>query len=110
MSATVNRLAKWRAIFAAWQLGTRAKGDPEADAVRDHREVTILVRAEVNALTSLLISKGLIDEREFRRHLDVEAEHLMRAFEKRFPGAEATDEGMKLDLRKAAEWMKGFRP
>ena len=36
-----NRLTKWRSVFAGWQLGTRAKGDPECDAVRDHREVTI---------------------------------------------------------------------
>jgi hypothetical protein len=41
--AALNRLCKWRAIFAGWQLGTRAKGDPESDAVRDHREVTILI-------------------------------------------------------------------
>mgnify|MGYP001587156880 CR=1 FL=1 len=41
----INRLTKWRTLFTGWQLGTRAKGDPEGDAVRDHREVTILLRA-----------------------------------------------------------------
>lgn len=54
----MNKLAKWRSIFAGWQLGTRAKGDPESDAVRDHREATILLRAEVNALTACLIEGG----------------------------------------------------
>ena len=53
--AALNRLCKWRAIFAGWQLGTRAKGDPESDAVRDHREVTILLRAEASAMTGLLL-------------------------------------------------------
>jgi hypothetical protein len=32
----LQKLAKWRLIFAGWQLGTRLKGDPECDAVRDH--------------------------------------------------------------------------
>jgi len=43
--AALNVLAKWRAHFSGWQLGTRPKGDPEGDAVRDHREATILLRA-----------------------------------------------------------------
>jgi hypothetical protein len=50
----LNRVAKWRGLFAGWQLGTRPKGDPECDAVRDHREITILLRVEASALTRLL--------------------------------------------------------
>lgn len=34
----LNVVCKWRSLFAGWQLGTRPKGDPESDAVRDHRE------------------------------------------------------------------------
>jgi hypothetical protein len=64
----LNRLAKWRTVFAGWQLGTRAKGDPESDAVRDHREATILQRAELTALTSLLIKKQIITAAEFTAH------------------------------------------
>lgn len=48
--AALNKLAKWRSVFAGWQLGTRLKEDPECQAVKDHREVTILLRAEVSAL------------------------------------------------------------
>lgn len=110
MTATLNRLAKWRTILAGWQLGTRPKGDPECDAVRDHREVTMLLRVEVNALAQLLIGKGLITEAEFCRHVDVEAEHLMLAYEKTFPGAKAVDNGMSIDINRAYGWMKDFRP
>src|SRR5205809_59165 len=48
--AALNRLTKWRSVFAGWQLGTRPLGDPECDAVRDHREVTILMRAELTTI------------------------------------------------------------
>jgi hypothetical protein len=108
MSATLNRLAKWRTIFVSWQLGTRTSTDPEAQAVRDHREVTMLLRVEVNALVQLLVAKGVITADEFARHCDVEAEHLMRAYERFFPGAVATDDGMKIDLAQAQAWMGKF--
>ena len=61
-SRAMNRLAKWRSVFAGWQLGTRQIGDPESDAVRDHREVTLLLRAEQSALVLLLIEKGIFTE------------------------------------------------
>jgi hypothetical protein len=35
-NAALNVLAKWRGLFAGWQLGTRPKGDPESDAVRSN--------------------------------------------------------------------------
>jgi hypothetical protein len=46
-----TRLPEWRTAHRL-QLGTE-HGDPEGDAVRDHREVTLLLRAEINALTAL---------------------------------------------------------
>ena len=53
----INRLTKWKMVFAGWQLGTRPVGDPECDAVRDHREVTILLRAEITTLLALSLRK-----------------------------------------------------
>src|SRR5258707_8554059 len=49
MLAALNRLTKWRTHYAGWQLGTRAKGDPESDAVRDHRELTMLLRVDLTS-------------------------------------------------------------
>ncbi len=105
----VNRLAKWRSVFAGWQLGTRPKGDPECDAVRDHREATLLLRAEVNALLELCLAKGLFTADEWNLALGTEADHLSKEYEKRFLGMTATDIGIQYDAR-AAETMKHWRP
>lgn len=105
----INRLAKWRVLFAGWQLGTRLKGDPELEAVVHHRELSILLRAEVNAVTGLLISKGVFTQREFSEALADEAEALDRDYRKRFPGVRSDDNGLLFDQR-AAETMRGWKP
>jgi hypothetical protein len=106
--AALERLCKWRTIFAGWQLGTRSLDDPEAQAVRDHREVTMLLRCEVNALTKCLLDVGIVGRDQFQRALLSEAAQLSEDYERKFPGAKATDVGIQLDAR-AAEWMKKFR-
>ena len=108
----LNRVAKWRTLFTGWQLGTRPKGDPESDAVRDHREITILLRVEGSALISLLLAKGLITPGEWETALAQEANLLNTGYERRFPGVKATGSGLVMDTRKieAAGWMKGWRP
>jgi hypothetical protein len=105
----LNRLAKWRSHFAGWQLGTRPKGDPECDAIRDHREATLLLRAEVSALTGLLLHKGICTPDELDVAGELEADLLCEALSKRWPGVTATDEGLSYDKR-ALEWMKGWKP
>lgn len=109
-SRITNRLAKWRSVFAGWQLGTRVKGDPESDAVRNHREATILLRAEVNALTCCLIEAGVITSRSFTEQLILECEHLDEQYAKFFPGISAHDHGIDYKLPEAAETMKGWLP
>jgi hypothetical protein len=96
--ASLNRLCKWRSVFAGWQLGTRLRGDGESEAVRDHREVTMLLRAEVNALTKILLDAKIVNEDTLTRIVGEEAEYLSAAYEKKFPGAEPTDDGMTFDL------------
>jgi hypothetical protein len=97
-------------VFAGWQLGTRVDSDPECQAVRDHREVTMLMRAEINALTVCCIEAGLFTARQFTEQLVVEAEHLSQQYEKKFPGIHATDHGISYSLPSAGETMKGWRP
>jgi hypothetical protein len=109
VSAALQRLCKWRAVFAGWQLGTRPKGDPESDAVRDHRELTILLRAEVSALVAMLVGKGVFTAEEFCAALDKEAEQLSKDYEQRFPGFKARDYGMHMDAAIAADTMRGWR-
>lgn len=105
----LNKLCKWRMIFAGWQLGTRPNTDPEAQAVRDTREAIMLLRVEVTTLTKLLMDKGLFTEADFMKQAIEEAEYIEQQYEKKFPGFKATDTGMDVDVAKAKETMKGWR-
>lgn len=106
----LNRVAKWRSVFAGWQLGTRPKGDPECDAVRDHREATLLHRVEITAIAALLIKKGVISQSEFEAQIEIEADALSASLEQRFPGFKAESHGMSMDVSKAAQTMQGWKP
>lgn len=111
MMRALNRLAKWRTFFAGWQLGTRSKDDAESNAVRDHREATLLLRTEGNALVQLLIRKGVFTEEEWTAQMEVEAEELCLTLEKQYPGISATQAGLNIN-REGAETMKRmhFKP
>jgi hypothetical protein len=111
-AAALNRLTKWRSVFASWQLGTRSDTDPECRAVKDHRELTILLRAEVSVLTGLLLKKGVFSEEEFEVALENEADELSADYSKRFPGMEATEHGIAYDIAKLREHgtMDGWLP
>jgi hypothetical protein len=109
----LDKLVKWRSLLAGWQLGTRSDQDPECRAVRDHREVTLLLRAEVSALTGLLVKKNIISGQEWLDALYEEAMLLDQDMEKRFPGASTSELGLHFDLTRNAEiqsWMKGWKP
>ena len=106
----LNKVTKWRSVFAGWQLGTRVTDDPEAQAVRDHREVTILLRVECTSFLRILIEKKIITEEEVTRIMAEEAEHLSAMYEKKFPGMKADLMGVVMTLPEAAETMKGWRP
>lgn len=106
----LNKLAKWRTVFASWQLGTRPKGDPECDAVRDHREATILLCAEVNALTAVLIENHIVSPEQWNDTVKKEALILDHQYEEKFPGFQTTLAGVQIDLSKATKTMKGWRP
>lgn len=105
---TLNKLAKWRSVFASWQLGTRSDTDAECNAVKDHREVTILMRAELSAIVALMMDKGLITVAEWEEYLERAALDLDKSYEQRFPGYESTAHGMSVDITRAHETMKGW--
>lgn len=113
LSRVLNKLAKWRTLFAGWQLGTRSIDDPECRAVRDHREVTLFLRAEVSALVTLLIRSGVFTEQDWHDALHDEAVRLDQDLEKRFPGVSTSEIGLTFDTSRAAEiqsWMGGWKP
>lgn len=108
--AALNKLGKWRAVFAGWQLGTRTADDPECKAVRHHREATIYLRAEASALLQLLLEKKLITLAEWEAELERQADLLDQDYQKAFPGFRATASGMSMNPALAKDTMAGWRP
>lgn len=106
----MNRIAKWRNIYAGWQLGTRSDQDPEAQAVRDMFDKFIALRVEVNALLTLMTEKKVFSADEFGETLLMEIQLYDEMLMRRWPGAEATDAGMKFDIQKVQPWMSRFKP
>lgn len=106
----LNILTKWRVLLTGWQLGTRAKGDPEGDAVRDHREATLVLRAEVSNLNHLLIGKGVFTHEEYLAGLETAAKQLDEDLATRFPGVTASESGLHIDTTRATAWMGNWKP
>lgn len=107
LTDALNKLAKWRTVFASWQLGTRSSGDPECQAIKDHREVTILMRAEINALTKIILENKICTQEKLQEILLEEAQYLDRSYEKRFPGFSTSFIGVHID-KKGQETMKNW--
>lgn len=107
----LNKVAKWRSLFAGWQLGTRTLDDPECNAVRDHREITILLRVESSAAIRILLERGIVTQEEWEAMLTEEALKLDAAYQQRFAGFESTDMGLAVtDIEKAIRTQKGWKP
>lgn len=101
-----NRLCKWRTLFAGWVLGTRSDTDPRAAGMRDLQEVRLLLRAEVSALTNMLVAKGVCTTEEITAAVADECEYLNEAMAGRFPGIRATDDGLDIKMPEALETMR----
>ncbi|MEP7304178.1 MAG: hypothetical protein ABJA98_01545 [Acidobacteriota bacterium] len=105
---TINRLAKWRTVFAGRWLGTRIATDSEAIAVRDFAEKYLVLRVEVTALVVLLERAGIFITGQFENQIIKECDYLQRQLEQQFPGFKATDDGMHVDTARAVETTKGW--
>jgi len=108
----LNKLCKWRKFYASWQLGTRPKGDGELRALTHHLELSILLRAEVSAMISLLVAKGVFTQDEWHAALEAEAKMLDHQYEETFPGWRSTQDGLSMKMPEAGETMRrlGFPP
>lgn len=102
----MEKFTKWRRVFAAWQTGNMTDNGPESKAIRDHRELSMLLRAEVNALTALLQLKGTFTDAEFAQQIIEETERLSKTFEEHFPGFKSSDYGMEITMPEAGETIK----
>lgn len=106
LPAVLNKLAKWRKFFASWQLGTTSADDGTYKAVAHHRELSILLRAQMSALTALLIGKGVFTQEEFEAALEAEAKMLDHDYEESYPGWRSTAHGMHMKMPEAGETMR----
>ncbi len=108
LARTLNKLCKWRTVLASWQLGTRGEADGECQAVKDHREVTLLLRVEASALAKLLLDKEVITKAEWEQQLLDEALALDQLLEQRFPGFKTSDLGVEIDPHLATETTRNW--
>jgi hypothetical protein len=107
----LNRLGKWRSIYAGWQLGTKPDTDGPTKALRDNAEAKLILRVEVNAISRLLIEKGVITADEFMATITNECDEMQKMLENKFKGMKAKDGGMEM-TKDALQTMKdlGFPP
>lgn len=108
----LNKLAKWRKFFASWQLGSRPDNSGEYKAVANQRELFIIMRAELNALTGLMIEKGIFTGEEFDAALGKEAAQLDADYERTYPGFSTSQDGLHMQMPDALNTMRklGFPP
>ena len=107
MTQRLQILTKWRSVYKMMAtMGSVAAFERE---VSQTHEKILLLRAENNALMALLVQKGVFTGTEFAAQLDVEAEHLCEQYEKAFPGFKATETGLTMDAKLAAQTMGGWK-
>lgn len=106
MEAALNRVCKWRRVFSGKMLGTRPEQDPLIVGMNDLQEARIILRVERTALSGLLIRKGVITEEELAAAIAEEADLLNADYAKRFPGFEAKDDGMHMDVARMQKTMR----
>lgn len=105
----MNKLCKWRSVFVGWMIGTKRGDEPGVQAYRDAVDFRLAARVELNALSTLLIEKGVFTREEFTAQVAIEAGLYDTQLEKLFPGYRTTDEGLSIDPRVAAETNKRLR-
>lgn len=109
VSKWVNRLHKWGFILVSRIRGTQPASDAVTKGIRNEINRSLMMRAEINAQTQLLIKKGVFTEKEFVEQLDLEAEILCEQYEEEFKGARATDIGITIyDPKQFAETAKNW--
>jgi hypothetical protein len=94
----VKRLCQWKMLLARWQMGERFERGPEFDALCDQRGLVLILRAELNALLSVLVETRIIKHADFDLALEACANRDNTNLSLRFPGYYGTDEGLAVDV------------
>lgn len=102
------RLFRWSKLLVGEFLGTTGDQDPRFHYLRHIEDRTQALRAEVNALTRILIEKGIVTRGEAEGIFEEEFALQCKALEAAHPGATATEDGIVLDPGRIADitqWM-----
>jgi hypothetical protein len=71
----------------------------------------MIMRAELTAVTKILLDKKVCTLDELRQAMIVEMEYLDSGYERKFPGMRTVESGVEYyDLKLAQQTMKGWRP
>ena len=108
----LNKLCKWRMVFAGWHRGsavliTGGKPTPGVAAMRDLMDKWLIMRAENSAIAILLLKKGVFTQEELQEAVMNEATLLDKELESVFPGFRTTEDGIVISDIKLAQ--KTFR-
>jgi hypothetical protein len=103
----VNRLCRFKTVLARWQLGLTYE-QQEFDAICDTRALLLILRAEVNALLSVLVETRIVKHSDFDKALEEAANRDNTNLSLRFPGYYGTDEGLAVDLKIAVATAKRY--
>jgi hypothetical protein len=105
----LNRLNHWGMLLAGRLGGTLQSQDPRSKGYRDLFQKYLILRAEANAITAVLLKAGITTREDFTKLITEEAVHLDQTYEKQYPGVRTTDAGLDFyDLPKVQTWMKGW--
>lgn len=77
-------------------------GAPGLEGTRDLIDCALLVRAEVNGITRILLEKAIVTHEDLLAVLIVEYDHLAAAKAAHY-GFSVTDEGLRVDAKSLAE-------
>lgn len=106
LRAAMEKLGKWRGLYAGWWFGTRRLDDSQAQAARDNFDRTIMLRCEMNAFTALCLKHGVFTPEEWQAQLLQEIETMDKALEAKWPGFRTSTDGLVMQPAVAAETMR----
>lgn len=115
----LEKLAKWRSVYAGWRLGTRLSNDGESKYTRDLHEQILILRADCSALAFLvrdaLVATGMSEaaaHEKLQERMLQEVTELDRLQSLKFPGMSSTPDGISYKLPEARDTMTrlGFAP
>jgi|GEM_PF-2040060 len=107
-----EKLGKWRSVLVGWIWGTRHRGQPGTQGMRDLMDARLVARIELSAIAALLIEKGVFTRTEFMAQVAIEAGELDAMYERLFEGYRTTDQGLSIDPNVAVKTNQrlGFPP